>query len=187
MTSSEKAFVSLLGLLLIVGLGAWFIVPKIVVANPSIFAPTKATGAATTTVVYMRPGLATTTLAYDSLDGDTVKVDELTLAIQYTASTTGPTLKMRFEDSHDGINWYPRGVSLNENATTTRLVGSYNEYIWTVATTTDIGGSGTAARVHTSFTVKAPMRHVRAVFYVPAGGGNGALWAQFVPIKEDHE
>lgn len=166
---------------------AIFAVVPIVKANPSLFAPTKATAVATTTLSYLSPGAATTTLSYDSLDGDSSKIDELTLAIQYTASTTGPTLKLRFEDSPDNINWYPRSEFHNTNATTTLLSGNFSEYQLTVATTTDNGGSGTSARIHTSFTVKSPMRYVRAIFYVPASGGNGGLWAQFIPIKEDSE
>lgn len=177
----------------IFGIGFIALVVAIVVmaqyagANPSQFAPTKETSSATTTLAYLSPGNATTTLSYDSYSGDFVKIDKLTLALQYTASSTGPTLKVRLEDSMDNVNWYPRAVAINstlQNATTTMLTGAFSEYQWTVATSTDNGGSGTSARVHSSFVVDAPMRYVRAIFYVPVSGGNGGLWAQMIPFKE---
>lgn len=152
-------------------------------ANPSIYAPTKETAPVTTTVVYMAPGTATTTLTYDSFNGDYSLIGNLTLAFQYTASSTEPHLNVRLEDSPNNIDWYPRAVAVNTNATTTLMapVGVYN---FDLATTTDNGGSGTSSRVNESFSVKAPMRYVRAIFYVPQGGGNGALWAQMVPSKQ---
>jgi hypothetical protein len=157
-------------------------------ANPSQFFPTKETASATTTLVYMTPGTATTTLSYDSYQGDAVKIDQLTLAIQYTASTTAtaPTLKLRLEDSMDNINWYPRASVLNSLATSTQITGNFGEYLWNVSssTATDFGGSGTATRMHTSLVVDAPMRYVRAKFYTPVAGGNGGLWAQMIPFKE---
>lgn len=156
-------------------------------ANPSQFAPTKESATATTTLLYLSPGNATSTMSYDSYSGDSVKIDKLSLNIQYTASTTGPTLKMRMEDSTDNINWYPRSVAINstlDNATTTMITGNFSEYQWTVSTTTDNGGSGTSARVHTSLVVDAPQRYVRVKFYVPQNGGNGGLWYQMVPFKE---
>lgn len=154
-------------------------------ATPSQFFPTKETAPATSTLLYLTPGTGTTTLTYDSFQGDNAKIDRLVLAMQYTGSSTGPTLKIRFEDSMNNNDWYPRSAtSLNPTSTTTLLTGNFSEYQWTVSTTTDNGGSGTAARVHNAFTVEAPMRYVRAIFYVPAAGGNGGLWAQFVPVKQ---
>lgn len=161
----------------------WLIAPSFVKASPSEFAPTKETAAATTTLVYMSPGLATTTLSYDSLSGDSVKINTLNVAFQYTASNTAPTLNVRFEDSQNGVDWYPRSTIVG-SATTSLMTAPYNNMSFVLSTTTDIGGSGTNGRIHESFTVNAPMRWVRAIFSVPQGTTNGGLWAQFIPTKE---
>jgi len=189
-TKNSISAVGLVFSLLAVSMFASF--PGSAHANPSKFAPTKETAAATTTLAYMSPGAATTTISYDSLDGDSVKIDELTIGFQYTASATAPTLNVRLEDSRNGIDWYPRArevfpVLPGITATTTLMTTPFNSLSFVLSTTTDNGGSGTFARIHESFTVKAPMRYVRAVFFVPTGGGNGGLWAQFMPVKEDPE
>lgn len=156
-------------------------------ANPSAFAPTKETASATTTLVFMAPGAATTTLTYDSLSGDSVKIDSLTVAFQATASSTGPTLNVRLEDSPNGIDWYPRTVGAGILATTTLMTTPFNTLSFVLSTTTDNGGSGTSSRIHESFTVTAPMRWVRVVFSQPVGTTNLGLWAQMIPVKETPE
>lgn len=163
------------------------ILPATAYANPSAFAPTKETAAATSTLVYMSPGAATTTLSYDSLSGDSTKVDSLTLAFQATASSTAPILNARLEDSPNGIDWYPRAIGVGVPATTTSMSTPYNVLSFILSTTTDNGGSGTSSRVHESFTVTAPMRWVRVVFSQPVGTTNLGLWAQMIPVKETPE
>lgn len=157
-------------------------------ANPSQFPAPVSTAPATTTLAYMSPGNATTTLQLDSYSGGINYATNLaTIAIQYTASSTAPTLKFRIEDSPDGVDWYPRSNALVSLATTTVLSGNSAEYQFTFATSTDFGGSGTASRLHQSLTTNVPMRYMRVKFYVPAAGGNGGLWATIIPQKETHE
>lgn len=147
----------------------------------------KKTATATTTVAYMTPGTATTTLTSDLyFSSSNTKASGALVAFQYTASSSAAALKARVEYSDDGIDWYPESVELNTVATTTLMTTTFREYSWSnFATTTDYGGSGTASRIHQSFSVETPTRYVRVKFYVPAGAGNGALWASLTPNKEN--
>lgn len=168
----------------------------VVHANPSFFSAKAQTGAATTTIAFMGPGTGTTTLTYDAygLNGtnqvdpgrNTSKAESFFLGIQYTASGTAPTLRMRQEFSDDGIDWYPDNLSISV-ATTTNIITPFRDYSFTMSTTTDNGGSGTASRVHTSLRLTSPTRFTRMIFSVPTGGGTGGLWAQVVPNKERGE
>lgn len=174
------------GLLAIASLGVLAyaaLMPFVASAAPSIFADIKTTAAATSTLQYMSPGAATTTITYDSLNGDAAKINSLNVVFQYTASSTAPVLLARLEDSQDGIDWYPRTV-VAAVATTSLMTTPANVMSFTLSTTTDNGGSGTGNRVHESFTVAAPLRWVRVIFYVPQGTSNGGLWAEMVPVKE---
>ena len=170
------------------------LLPSTVSANPSQTPPTKSlNNTASTTQVYMTPGTATSTITYDSFSvGADTKFNGMTIAVQVHASGTAPILKVRAEDSPDCINWYPRSVVIT-TATTTIVTGSFNEYQIPIATSTaQLGGTSIASssvlgitpRVHQAVTIDAPMRCTRAIFYVPQGSGNLALWAQLIPFKE---
>lgn len=178
----------LVAAILVTALAMFAFQPHEAKANPSQILPPKATAVATTTLQYMSPGAGTTTLSYDALStgGTDTIFDKMQLVMQYTASSTAPSLKYRIEDSRNGIDWYPRSatVSGQTNATTTQITGNFADNLWTVATTTDNGGSGTSARVMQSVLIDMRMRYIRAIFYVPASGGNGGLWAEFNPTKQ---
>lgn len=172
-----------LGLLVFAGMVSFGSFAK---ANPSYFVRCQ-TASATTTVAYMSPGAATTTLTMPSsqcnMSGVTA-VDSAILHIQYTASSTGPTLVFRVEHSQDGVDWYPETVALAANATSTQLSGDSATYKWIMATSTDNGGSGTSARLMRSYTITTPTAYTRVIFSVPASGGNGALWASLVAKEQ---
>lgn len=169
-------------------------------ANPSYFAPRTSTATATTTVVYMSPGNATTTLIYDANDaGQTnLKADELSLAIQLTASSSQTKLVWRYEFADDtsgtdcktspnACDWYYQDRELSASTATTSIkVGNLADNSWQFA-------SSTAATV-TSVTrgmkivsVPAPTRYVKTVFYLPAESLNGAIWARYIPAKQKPE
>lgn len=151
-----------------------------------LLVPSK-TATATTTVAYLTPGTATTTLSSDLYSASSnTKANGALVAFQYTASSSAAALKARVEYSNDGVDWYAESIPLAETATTTLMTTTFREYSWNnFATTTDYGGSGTASRIHQSFSIATPTRYVRVKFYVPAGAGNGALWASLTPNKDN--
>lgn len=175
--------------------------PRITEANPSAFLPTTQTAAATTSVSYLAPGTATTTLvAPDAYaNGQNKAIDSQVLLVQFAASSTASVLNINFEYSQGnaGINctlvgancdWYQNDLNGTFQATTspsTVSVVNVNALTWTFASST-VGGTGlTTTNGATStkiFNVQSPTRYVRAVFTMT--GSSGAIWAQFVPQRE---
>ncbi|MES2060208.1 MAG: hypothetical protein V4438_04225 [Patescibacteria group bacterium] len=177
--------------LLLVGLTS-----KSASANPSFFVPyAYITGltAATGTPAYLTPGTATTTLVYDTNNsGSTYKTNSATLLLELVGSTTGTILKTDLEYSQDGIDYYQDGgVGPEVFSTTTRPVDiSYvNSFSLTFASSTAglAAVSATQATTTRAMNIKTPTRFVRAVFSLPIGSKNGAVWAQLVPNKEKSE
>lgn len=179
-------------------MAAAFAVPLLVKANPSFFSDTKETSTASSTMAFIRPGLATSTIAYDSLDGDGVKVDSLSLALQFTASSSAAQLRWRYEYAHSrnidcvsnqsACDWYGDAYDPVGTATTTSLQENYNEHSWTFASSTlgsskqSAGGNSVANKL---IDVRTPTRFIRIVFYVPtATAQNAGVWAQLIPVRE---
>jgi hypothetical protein len=162
-------------------------------ANPSVFANATSTAAATTTLSYMTPGTATTTTpVYDAYaqtfaGGSIAKADYAGLLVQLTSSSSVTVLNATAEYSHDGIDWYRNFVvDPNTIGTTTAPVFSVTNpfsFRWQFATST-VGGTGlgTSNRATAALLIPTPFRFTRVVFSLT--GGNGAVWAQLVPIKE---
>ncbi len=162
-------------------------------ANPSIFAGATSTAAATTTVSYMTPGAGTsTTPVYDAYaatfsGGQVAKADYAGLLVQFTGSSTATVLNATVEYSHDGIDWYRNFViDPNQTGTTTAPVFSLANpfsFRWQFASSTVGGAAQTATNRSTAaLLIPTPFRFTRVVFSMI--GGNGAVWAQLVPIKE---
>lgn len=163
-------------------------------ANPTMFPPSAYTAVATSTLAYMSPGTATTTLTYDAYgicgtneaSQTLTGADDAQVNLQITASSTGPTINARVEESQDCIDWYPVAVPIANATSTLYTSNPYQNYSLVISTSTvsGYGGSGTSQRVHESFSIPIPERAVRVVFYDPAGGNNYGLWAQIVPSKQ---
>jgi hypothetical protein len=162
-------------------------------ANPSTFANATSTAAATTTLRYMTPGTATsTTPVYDAYEqtfagGSVAKADYAGLLVQLTSSSSVTVLNATVEYSHDGIDWYRNFViDPNQTGTTTAPVfGIANPFSfrWQFATSTVGGiGLGTSNRSTAALLIPTPFRFTRVVFSLT--GGNAAVWAQLIPIKE---
>lgn len=174
---------------------------SMVQANPKFFANRVQTATATTTIEYMTPGTATTTLTFDtSLINqadtgvrNTNTLTSLTLATQFTASSTvASVLKWRYEYSNDNEDWYPESMLEGFISTTTpEIIGlkGYNEYKWiTASSTCQVVTNG--CRSHRLVNVPVATRYVRVLFYMsgsPASHNNGGIWAELVPIKEMSE
>lgn len=190
-------------IMLVVAFGLYLGV-QVAGANP-LFTCSAQTAAATTSLVYMSAGTATTTLTLDTActrytgNTDVYTGETDTVLIQYSASSSLSTqLKTRMEISQDNIDWYALTNPISANATTTFVTGNYADYNIPFSTTTpyiDFGGTGTTAtssavvisgRFMTSIVVQQPSaRYIRFVFYVPTGATNGGLWASAVIKKQD--
>lgn len=178
---------------MLVGVYAFITVPK-VEANPPSFVRSPISGqitglplTSTTTNNYITAGGVASTLEFDSAPGGTLYgSDSAILLMQYTATSSAMnSLKMRVEFSQDRVDWYPASTAINNtaiNATTTQLTGNFAEYQWTVATSTDNGGSGISSRIHQSLVIPTPTRYGRVKFYSVTG--NGGIWAEVVAKKQ---
>lgn len=176
-------------------------------ANPSQFVGTTQTATATTSVTYMTPGNATTTLVADTFNvstGNNYTINVLELFVQLTASSTASQLNRNMEYSNgyglngnavdcvvnpNGCDWYQDTFSNVVNFATSSLPNISSQVAqdqWKFSSTTSIVGqqvgTSTLTRDTRAYRVNAPARYVRAVFTCQ-GAGCG-VWAQFVPVKE---
>lgn len=149
-----------------------------------VFSPTNCyTAAATSTLQYMTPGTATTTVSCDmGYDGASAAV----LAIQVNASSTAAIFNIYVEESMDGQDWYPVG----QGASTTNPYGlgtrAYSTFSFAsstiggaVAPANGVGVSGTQNRNHYELDVPVRMKRVRA--YAGITGANAGMWMQILP------
>lgn len=175
-------------------------------ANPKFFTLLKATNTSTasTTVVYMTVGTATSTLFVDShlvnqdtpnRGRNTTAYDSLTLLVQLTATTGIPTLNIEFEDSRDGVDWYRRATTSNTSNNLITITDKI-QVLWASSTASE-GGSGTASDeeiLNLVFDVKPQLRFTRAIMYLssttgPTATGNddGGVYAELIGTKQNHE
>jgi hypothetical protein len=163
-------------------------------ANPSYFANGTTTSAATSSPAYMTPGTGTsTTPVFDAYaqttnGGLTSKADYAGLLLQFSASSTASKLTGNVEYSQDGIDWYRNYLTdpIQVGTTTwpTFNVGTPFSLSWQFASSTTGGGAvaSNSNRSTAAMQIPTPFRYTRIVFSMT--GGNGAVWAQLVPIKE---
>lgn len=173
-------------------------------ANPSIITSKAKTATATTTLRYMTPGTATTTLVYDSQqsdgtnqtnNGNTWATNGAILFVQFTASNTSSVLNTHFEYSDDpscgttptSCDWYRDTLWGDSFATSTATIqmAITPSYTWNYASTTQGGSAGiNIYRGLKAINIPTPSRFVRVVFTVPIGSQNGAVYAEIIPKKE---
>lgn len=132
------------------------------------------------TFAHLKGGISTsTTPILDSWAAGTGNaLDSATLLVQFTATSTPPTLKWRYEYSQDAIDWYAEDIELTTNASTTVHVRDFAEHSWVFASTT--AGTASNSRILKKIDVKTPLRYVRAVFYLPSDSSNAAIFTQWV-------
>lgn len=164
-------------------------------ANPGGFPPGARTATATSTPTALSNGSGVSTVVYDAYNingtnqgttGVTTDTDSASLLVQFTASSTASKLKIAFEFSQDGIDWYADGTSvLLASSTTGTVIANTPDFIsWTFASTS-LNGASIAANNNFAtelFNAPTPARYVRSV--ITATGGNALVWAQFVPKKQ---
>lgn len=182
-----KKVISIITVAIILFVGGYISIQK-VKANP-IFAPiTVQTATATSSLIYMTPGTATTTLTLDTYSsGNSRLAMNATLLVQFVGTSTASILNIFPQYSQDGIDWYQDGGSLINNfATTTKPfdIGQVGPFNYTFSSTSPSFVAGNNTTSTRAVRVNTPTRYVRAVFTLPIGSANGAIWAQFVPTKE---
>jgi len=159
-------------------------------ANPTYVGPKVQTSSATTSPTYMTPGTATTTLIYDS-QVPTTNVFTPNFAVlltRFAASSTASVLGIAFEYSNDGIDYYKDSlISPNSPGTTSPIfdLGPTNQMSWKFASSTLAGAAVNAVSGAIStraVIVPTPLRFTRVVYTLL--GGNAAIWAEIIPIKE---
>lgn len=185
------------GLIALTGFAAY-----IVQANPSFFVYGQNTAVATSTVVYMTPGTATTTLIQPTVtNGNPTVMNTATFLVQFTGSSTASNINIEFEyaTAFSGTNcqttpascdWYKDGLyganGVISTTTTPVGLGTRNVYNLPFSTTPLAGQSGTATRTNKILNVQTPAQYVRAVITMPAGSANGAIWAEWLPLKQQY-
>lgn len=155
-------------------------------AGPSYFLY-KQTAAATSTLAFMSAGTATSTLTFDMGAGVKKGVDSVILLEQFNGSSTAAILNTDIQYSDDGINWFAESQGWNVDfsgtaATTSPALGNLMQYTFTFASSS-INRQATDnafASANRILNLVAPTRYIRAVFTMPSGSTNGAVWAEFI-------
>ena len=164
---------------------SYLVTPKLRAAVSNFTPTTCYTAAATSTLKYMTPGTATTTVqcAYGA-DG----AKNAVLAIEVNASSTSSVFTVGAEQSMDGVDWYPLPVSQMASTTNPFTLTSRQTAQFAFASSTvggeavssaGIGVNGTQNRNHYTFTVPTQMRLVRA--FISVQGTNAGVWMQIYP------
>jgi hypothetical protein len=137
------------------------------------------TATATTTVAYMTPGTASTTI---TVDNSLNTPNEMSLYVQLTSSTTATVLNWEYEYSMDQIDWWDEDLT----PTSVAIADTQVQHSSTTITHVWNPGDANASTSNKVFIMpnKYAARYSRVVFTLPIGVDNGALWAEVVPIKE---
>lgn len=162
--------------------GAVFNIYRVANAGPATVCRDTTNDNSTSTTVSMSPGVGVTTLALSNCASGNL-AESAFVQFQFSATTTAK-LNIRVEHSNNKVDWYPDTTVITGNATTTVVAGDSLVYQFNLSTTTDNGGSGTAGRLHRSLSISTPTKYTRVVFFVPTGGGSGALWAEVIGRKQ---
>ena len=191
-----------LGLVLAAIIAIAFGVFYTVRANPSFFIEGNATAVATSTLTFITPGLATTTLTQQAyVAGNPTGINAATLLVQLTGSSTLSIINIAFEyaDATSGTNcqttpascdWYRDSLIGSETgiistSTNTINASQTNSYSLTFASTSPGGAGGANSRTTRILNVQTPSQYVRAIITVPIGALNSAVWAKWLPVKQN--
>jgi hypothetical protein len=147
-------------------------------------------------------GTATTTLVQPAYqNGNSSGLNSATLLVQYTGSSTLSVLNIAFEyaSASSGVNcqinpnacdWYKDTLfgagSPISTSTSANPIGlnTPNSYTLTFSSSTLAGAAGISSRTTRILNVQTPAQYVRAVITMPVGSFPGALWAEWLPVKQ---
>lgn len=164
---------------------------------------TNTSSLSTTSIAWMTPGTATSTVTCGSFD----KAESALLIVQENASSSNSTFNYYVEESTDNIDWYPvtpglivldSMVTSAATASTTLAAQNVQTIVHKFATTT-VGGAATQNGTLTGyngtqnrfgFTATIPVRaqYVRVYATMASsttgsnGGGNGGVWMQIQKV-----
>ncbi len=165
-------------------------------ANPLVSATPVKTASATTSLSFMTPGTGTTTLTYDTfaVGGaiiSTTKATYAALLTQFTATSTASAVNINIEYSDDGVDWYQDGGTSYNYSTTSKPYDLSQAASFRLNYASSTAGLGAIPASSTPATrlviLNTPLRYLRAIYTIPIGASNGAVWAQIVPTKERSE
>ena len=143
------------------------------------------TANATSTMTYTKNGYATTTLAWDDPE-----MESLSLDVILASSTTIPKLDYKVEVSRNAVDWFPVTVDQTPTATTSITTMSGKTYnIIPMASSTSgssyMTNSGSATTTY--FYVRTPSINVNAqharVILSNSATASFDLWARLIPLR----
>lgn len=158
-------------------------------ANPFYVGTKARTATATSTLAYMAPGAATTTIVYDSYEqfgtnqansGNQTIPNTVALGIQGIGSSTASVISVTCEFSDDNIDWYQNEL-FPATTSVPQLLTFPNSFTFTNASST-IGGLTVANGYKKLLECPVPLRYVRAI--ISDTGASAAVWATFIPTKQ---
>ncbi len=167
-------------------------------ANPSSYANTAQTSSATTSPAYLVPGVATSTLVFDSYaNARNTAADRAAMGVQFIGSSTASTYNIAFEYSNGApgldcvttptsCDWYKDDLLAAVTATTTQpySINLPISFAFAMASSSQGGAGASDNRALRMVTVPTPARYIRAIFTIT--GANGSVWAQIVPVKQNN-
>lgn len=153
---------------------------------------------ATTSVTYITPGTATSTYYFDTSCGGASNTDSATLLAQFAGSSTASVLNIALEYAQGGgadctatptaCDWYQaNNATLGTSSAAT--ITNQQSYTWTFSSSTQGQVTGTGpntGRTLKSLNVPTPAKYVRAIFSMPTGSLNGAVWSEFVGKRQSN-
>ncbi len=190
-----KKTYAFLGILLALFVTAFLLFSK-VEANPLAYATTVQTAAATTSPAYLTPGVATSTLVYDSYAARPTGADKIALQVQAIGSSTASVYNISYEytngapgldcvGSPTSCDWYKDNTFVvSTSSAANQAVATPNSFSWTFASSTQGGAAATDNRALKTFIVPTVVRYTRVIFSIT--GANGSVWAQIVPAKQNN-
>ena len=191
----NKKFIKLVTATLSIAIIAVVVCVNVVKANPIFFSTPISTATATTSPTWITAGTATTTLTYDSFlpnGSATTGAYQAALLYQLVATSTLPAMNINFEFSDDGIDWYQNGGTATFTFATSSKPYDLSQVLQFrhnfASSTAGLGAITPTSATTTRIVVfPTPLRFSRAIFTVPTGSGQVAVWARIVPIKERAE
>lgn len=160
-------------------------------ANPLYEGSSARSAAATTTVSYLLPGVATSTSPlYDSYEqsgtnekngGNFTIPDSVAILLQGVASSSSSVMNIACEFSDDNVDWYQNEI-YPATTTSPQNVSAPATFTFTYASTT-IGGVVRATNIFSKLVeCPVPLRYVRAV--ITDTGAGFSIWSSIVPLKQ---
>lgn len=184
---AEHYYATFLGGLVFL-VGVFFLASGKAEANPSSLVYGCKTAPATSTVVYMTGGTATTTIICDLMgSGGSRLAENATLTLFRNFSNAPASVqKVTYEYSNDYTTFAPAASTWYTVSTTTPNNPASPIFTWIPASTTWSGAPG-APKDYDATIIDVPVkaRWVKAVITVPVGAASSTVWGEIVKKVEN--